>query len=73
MQNTFTTLNQHFVQAPVLRHPDPTKLFIVETNALDIPLGVGLSQSLGPGVQLHPCAFLFGKVTEAEENYKIAE
>jgi hypothetical protein len=43
-QAAFDTLKMAFTSTPILIHPDPTKPFIVETDALDFALGAILSQ-----------------------------
>jgi len=57
-----------FTSAPILIHPDPTKPFIVETDASDFALGAILSQ-FGIDGLLHPIAFYSRKLTSAEINY----
>jgi hypothetical protein len=56
-----------FTSASVLIHPDPTKPFTVETDALDFALGTILSQSGIDGL-LHLVAFYSWKLTSAEIN-----
>ena len=60
-----------FTMAPVLRHFDPGKPAIVETDASDFTLGGILSQRHEG--RLHPIAFHSRKFTEAEINYNTAD
>jgi hypothetical protein len=59
-----------FTSTPILIHPDPTKPFIVETDASDFALGAILSQ-FGIDGLLHPVAFYSRKLTSAEINYQV--
>ncbi len=69
-QAAFNILKMTFTSTPVLIHPDPTKPFIVETNALDFALGTILSQ-FGIDALLHPVAFYSWKLTIVEINYQV--
>ena len=53
--------------ALVLLHPDPTKSFIVETNASNYAIGIILSQPDNDGVH-HPTAYYSRKFTAPEVN-----
>ena len=55
---------------PVFLHPDPTKPFIVETDASAFPIGVILSQPDNDGVH-HLVAYYLCKLTAPEINYPI--
>ena len=55
-QEAFTTLKKVFTSAPILVHADPSKPFILETDASDIAIGAILSQ-YNAEVILHPCCF----------------
>ena len=59
-----------FTTAPVLKHFDPHRQAIVETDASDFALGAILSQKHD---NLHPVAFHSRKVTAAEINYGTAD
>ncbi|KAL0192342.1 hypothetical protein M9458_010638, partial [Cirrhinus mrigala] len=50
------TLQQAFMSAPLLVHPDPQKLFIVEVDASTSGVGAVLSQQHGNPPKLHLCA-----------------
>ena len=71
-QFAFMTLKSAFMIAPILLHPDPTKPFIVETDASDFVIGVILSQPDNDGVH-HPVAYYSRKFTAPEINYPIYE
>ena len=55
---------------PVFLHPDPTKPFIVETDASAFPIGVILSQPNSDGVY-HPIAYYSCKFKALEINNPI--
>jgi hypothetical protein len=50
--------------------PDPTKQFIVETDASKWATGAVLKQ-IRPDRELHPCGFISHTFTPAEQNYQI--
>ena len=68
--SAFEGLKQAFTSAPILRHVDPKKRFILEADASDFALGSVLSQ-IGDDGQLHPVAFHSRKFEAAEINYEI--
>jgi hypothetical protein len=41
---TFRVLNERFTSGPILVHPDPTRPFVIEVDALDTGAGAVLSQ-----------------------------
>lgn len=43
-ENTFTTIKQAFIMAPILNHPDPERPFIVEVDASKTGVGAMLLQ-----------------------------
>ncbi|KAI2649350.1 Transposon Tf2-6 polyprotein [Labeo rohita] len=67
----FQQLKTAFTSAPILRHPDPSKQFIVEVDASTTGVGAILSQQQGNPPQLKPCAYFSRKLTPAEKNYDI--
>jgi hypothetical protein len=58
------------ITAPILTYFDPTKEYIVETDASDFALGAILSQKDEEG-RLHPIAFHSRKFQLAEINYEV--
>ena len=58
-----------FTEAPILKHFDPNKEIIVETDASDFAIGAILSQEHDG--HLHPVAFMSRKMNEYEINYEI--
>src|SRR5690606_39892662 len=66
----FTALKQQFTTAPILRHFDPDREVLVETDASDYVSAGILSQRDDCGT-LHPVAFYSKKHSPAECNYEI--
>jgi hypothetical protein len=66
----FSSLKKAFTTAPILRHFDPSKPAIVETDASDEAFGGALSQ-VGEDGLLHPCAFVSKKFSDTQRNYEI--
>ena len=66
----FQDLKQAMTKAPVLRHFDPNRQAILETDASDLVTGEILSQYDNEGV-LHPVAFYNKSMIPAECNYHI--
>ncbi|KAK3541755.1 hypothetical protein QTP86_002924, partial [Hemibagrus guttatus] len=67
----FQRLKDCFTTAPILCHPDPDRLFVVEVDASSSGLGAVLSQRHGNPGKVHPCAFYSRKLTTAEVNYDV--
>ncbi len=67
----FQKLQEAFCTAPILTHPDPQLLFVVEVDASTTGVGAVLSQHHGEPPRLHPCAFFSKKLSPAERNYDI--
>ncbi|KAK3520320.1 hypothetical protein QTP70_021356 [Hemibagrus guttatus] len=67
----FQQLKSCFTIAPILRHPDPNRPFVVEVDASSSGLGAVLSQRHGEPGKLHPCAFYSRRLTAAEANYDV--
>ena len=68
-QHSFDELKKAFTSAPILRHLDPSKEVIIETDASNFGLGCILSQRHEG--RLHPVAFHSRKMSPAERNYNI--
>lgn len=69
-QNAFDNLKQAFTTAPVLRHFDPDREIIVETDASDY-VSAGIMSQYDDKGELHPVAFFSKKHSPAECNYEI--
>jgi RNase H-like domain found in reverse transcriptase len=63
----FSTIKTAFSTAPVLRLPDPSKLFTVTTDASDFGIGCVLEQDFNDGP--HPIAYVSLKLNVPERNY----
>jgi hypothetical protein len=71
-QQSFDTLKQKMVTAPILVFPDWNKEFNVHVDASSIALGVVLAQ-LGVGDIDHPLSFASRKLSTTEINYTTTE
>lgn len=60
-EEAFANLNMALFTAPILKHPDPDKPFIVEVDASDTGVGAILSQHPGHRPKMHPVAFFSKK------------
>ncbi len=65
----FQTLKELFTSYPVLRNPDHTKCFIVDTDASAHAVGATISQDFSDG--RHPIAFFSKSLSPPERNYDI--
>lgn len=65
----FNVLKARFASAPILKHFDPNKPAILETDASDFAIGAVLSQVHDK--RSHPVAFYSRKMSPAEINYDI--
>ena len=68
-QNAFDALIKAFTSPPILKHFDPTKEIVLETDASNFAIGCVLSQKWEG--TLHPVAFHSRKMEKAERNYEI--
>src|ERR1700758_4348747 len=66
-QKAFDSLKEACTSYPVLRTPDWTKPFILETDASGFALGAVIAQEYDDGV--HPVAFYSRSLLDAERNY----
>ncbi|KAG1930726.1 hypothetical protein F2P79_022123, partial [Pimephales promelas] len=69
----FAQLKERFTSAPILRHPDPEKEFIIEVDASNTGVRVILSQRFGDPAKMFPCAFYSRKLNSAERNYDVGD
>lgn len=70
-EQAFKDLKERFTTAPILRHPDPERPFIVEVDASSTGIGAILSQRQGNPEKMFPCAFYSRKLSPAERNYDV--
>ncbi len=70
-RQAFNELKTLFTSAPILRHPDTEREFIVEVDASNTGVGAILSQRHGSPAKMYPCAFFSRKLTAAERNYDV--
>ncbi|KAH0604570.1 uncharacterized protein H6S33_006947 [Morchella sextelata] len=68
--HAFNQLKETFTTAPILKHFDPERACILETDASDFVAAAVLSQKDDQGI-LHPVAFYSHKMRPAECNYDI--
>jgi hypothetical protein len=69
-ERAFQTLKERILSDPVLKLPDPTKPFEVETDASDYAIGGQLGQRDEQG-KLHPVAFFSKKLSGPTLNYPV--
>ncbi|SOV06304.1 uncharacterized protein UDID_19619 [Ustilago sp. UG-2017a] len=69
-QHAFEQLRSAFGTDTILRHFDPTRPIIVETDASDFAVAAVLSQSFDQGAR-HPITFFSKKLDPAQLNYPI--
>jgi len=65
----FETLKELFTLYPVLRNPDPTKCYILDTDVSKYAVGATISQQFSDG--RHPIAYYSKSLLSAECNYNI--
>ena len=69
-QQAFQELKNRLTSSPVLRLPDLSKPFIIQTDASKLGTGAVLLQQDAVGVS-HPCAYLSQALVGAEQNYQV--
>ena len=69
-EKAFKELKERFLEEPVLRMPDVTKQFILETDASKWATGAVLKQ-IGEDGELHPCGYISHKFMPTKCNYQI--
>jgi hypothetical protein len=70
-EQAFRQLKAAIAQGPVLILPDPSRPFVVHTDASGFAVGAVLQQDQGKGLQ--PIAFLSKKMADAETRYPVHE
>jgi hypothetical protein len=65
---TFNQLKAEITKDPVLVHPNPDKIYFLETDASGVAMGSTLSQRQEDGY-LHPIAFMSESFNNAKRNY----
>ncbi|KAK3548075.1 hypothetical protein QTP70_004505 [Hemibagrus guttatus] len=70
-REAFIRLKADFTTAPVLWHPDPDLLFVVEVDASSCGIGAVLSQRHEVPSKMHPCDFYSWKLTATKANYDV--
>lgn len=63
-EQAFTKLQEVFTSTPILKHPDPSKSFVVEVDALETGVRAILSQQFWERPKLAPVAFFLKKLTK---------
>jgi hypothetical protein len=71
-EDSFQRLKAAFTTAPMLRHFDPARRILVETDASGFAIAGILSQLFGEGADArwHPVAFYSKKLTDIESRYE---
>ncbi|KAJ1189836.1 hypothetical protein NDU88_006578 [Pleurodeles waltl] len=73
VETAFQDLRRAFTQAPILRHPDTNKQFIVVTNASERAIGAVLLQQQEDDGLEHPVFYLSHILSTAEQHYSVLE
>jgi transposase InsO family protein len=68
-EDSFRSIKQSLLSAPLLRHPDPKKEYSMATDASDYAVGAVLMQDFGEGLQ--PVAYYSRQLKAAERNYPV--
>eukprot|EP00795_Rhopilema_esculentum_P005569 gene5569-9573_t len=71
-ENAFRRLKKALRSSPVLRSPDYSKEFLLQTDASDRGLGAVLSQ-IGDDNEEHPVMYLSRKLLDRERRYAVVE
>ena len=70
-EKAFVTLQKALLSRPILKLPDYSKPFVLETDASNVGVGASLMQKYED--KLHPIAFASKKLTAAERKYSTLE
>jgi transposase InsO family protein len=71
-QQAFEELKSCLMSAPVLAHPDPSRQYILNTDASGFAVGGVLSQQQADGSR-RPVAYFSHKMTPTERNYTVPQ
>jgi hypothetical protein len=71
MSDVFAALKEAFISAPMLRHLDPTRETIIETDASGTAIAAILSQRQEDDGLFHPVMFMSRSLKTAERNYHV--
>jgi transposase InsO family protein len=71
-QKAFDELKARLQSAPVLAHPDPSRQFILHTDASGFAIAAVLSQQQQDGT-IRPVAYYSKKMNAAEKNYGVTD
>ena len=69
-QRAFDELKQRLTSAPILAHPDPTRQYVLNTDASGFAIAAVLSQQQPDG-SVRPVAYYSRKMNAAEKNYDV--
>jgi RNase H-like domain found in reverse transcriptase/Reverse transcriptase (RNA-dependent DNA polymerase)/Integrase zinc binding domain/Chromo (CHRromatin Organisation MOdifier) domain/gag-polyprotein putative aspartyl protease len=69
-QRAFDQLKEGLTSAPVLAHPDPTRQYLLNTDASGFAIAAVLSQQQEDG-KVRPVAYYSRKMNSAERNYDV--
>ncbi|KAJ1141703.1 hypothetical protein NDU88_008031 [Pleurodeles waltl] len=69
----FQELKKAFIQAPILRHPDTNKQFIIVADASERAIGAALLQKQDDDELEHPVFYLSHILSDSERNYSVLE
>ena len=67
----FETIKQKLVQAPVLAHPDPSRPYVLSTDASLVAVGAVLTQETGDGEKV--IQYLSKKLSEGQQKWPTIE
>jgi hypothetical protein len=71
-QKAFDELKSRLVSAPILAHPEPSRQYILNTDASGFAIAAVLSQVQTDGT-VRPVAYYSHKMGPSERNYKVTE
>ena len=71
-ESAFTQLTRCLLSHPVLAYPDPTRSFILDTDASDTAIGAVLSQIDDDGAE-HPLAYASKTLSASQQKYTVTK